>query len=61
MGVGLAYQGEHWRLAVGYELTDWINMINSPDFTDGSSLGHINRRRSDLTLEGLSASLGVVF
>jgi hypothetical protein len=61
LGAGVSYTGEHWSFAVGYDLANWFNMVNSIDFPDGASLGHINRRHSDLMLEGLSVRLGLVF
>ena len=58
---GVSWQNEHWRLAVGYEVANWFNMVNSLDFPDGSSVGHIGRRTSDLSLEALSVQAGFVF
>jgi len=61
MAVGAAYQGEHLFLSVGYELQNWFNMVNSPDFATGNSIGKLSRRSSDLSLEGLAVQLGFIF
>jgi hypothetical protein len=61
LNAGVAYQGEHFRFSVGYELANWFNMVNSPDFVTGSNIGKVSRRTSDLTLEGLAVEVGVLF
>ena len=61
LGAGLCWQNEHWRFKVGYEIANWFNMVDSIDFPDGNSVGHITRRTSDLSLDGLAVELGVVF
>jgi hypothetical protein len=61
LNAGIAYVGEHFRFSVGYELTNWFNMVNSPDFATSSNIGKVSRRTSDLTLEGLAVELGVLF
>jgi hypothetical protein len=61
MGLGVAYQGDHFHLSVGYELTNWFNMIQSLDFPDSTNYGKIGRRTGDLSLEGLAVQLGLVF
>jgi hypothetical protein len=61
LSAGLAYEGEHFRFSVGYELANWFNMVNSPDFATSLNVGKVSRRTSDLTLEALSIQLGVLF
>jgi hypothetical protein len=61
IGLGIGYNGERLSLSVGYELSNWFNMVNSPDFPDGSGIGKLGRRSSDLTLEGLAVRLGLAF
>jgi hypothetical protein len=61
LGAGICFQGKHFRFSLGYDLSNWFNMVDSIDFPSGASLGHIGRRTSDLTLEGLSAQMGVIF
>jgi hypothetical protein len=61
LGAGVTWQGEHWRLSVGYELANWFSMVNSPDFTSPTNIGKLSRRTSDLTLEGLAVQLGFLF
>lgn len=61
IGLGVAYCGEHFHLSVGYELSNWFNMVNSIDFPDSSNIGKVGRRVSDVSLEGLAVQLGLVF
>jgi Legionella pneumophila major outer membrane protein precursor len=61
LGLGVAWQGEHVRLSVGYELQNWFDMVNSPTFPSPSNIGLPVRRFSDLSLEGLAVQLGVLF
>lgn len=59
VSLGAGFQGEHLSLRVGYELTNWFSMVNSPSFP--SSIGLVSRRTSDLMLEGLVVRLGLIF
>jgi Legionella pneumophila major outer membrane protein precursor len=61
LGAGVSFQTEHFRVRVGYDLANWFNMVNSLDFPSGTDIGQVERRTSDLMLEGLSAQVGVVF
>ena len=61
LGVGVAMEWEHLSVSVGYELTNWFGMVNSPDFTDTQNLGKVSRRTSDLSLEGLAVRVGLSF
>jgi hypothetical protein len=61
LGLGVAWQGEHVRLGVGYELQNWFDMVNSPTFPSPSNIGLPLRRFSDLSLEGLAVQLAVLF
>jgi hypothetical protein len=61
VGIGLGWEAEHIRFRVGYELSNWFNMIHSPDFPDGTSSGKLSRRTGDLMLEGLAVKLGIEF
>jgi hypothetical protein len=61
LGMGLNYCSEHWHVSIGYEMTNWFNMVNSLDFPDSSNIGKVGRRTSDLSLEGLAVQLGLAF
>jgi len=61
IGMGMGYQSEHLSLKIGYELTNWFNMVNSPTFPSSTSIGQLGRRTSDLSLEALSIQLGFLF
>ena len=58
---GLSYEGEHLRFRVGYEVTDWFNMLHSVDFPDSTNIGKVSRHSSDLTLKRLAVQVGLVF
>jgi hypothetical protein len=61
LGAGVAFDTEHFTVRVGYDLANWFDMVNSVDFPSGTDVGKLERRTSDLMLEGLSVKLGVVF
>jgi hypothetical protein len=59
LGAGLSYQGECFFFSLGYEVTDWVNMVSGIGGPGSGRLG--NRRRSDLTLEALTLRAGFSF
>ena len=61
LGMGLSWETEHVHLSIGYDMANWFNMTNSLDFPSATDVGKIERRTSDLTLEGLTVKVGVVF
>jgi hypothetical protein len=61
LGMGFSWEYEHAFIKIGYELTDWFGLINSPAFTDSTNVGLPTRRTSDLTLEALAVRLGFNF
>ena len=61
LGFGVAYQGEHFRLSVGYEVVNWFNLIDTPDFVDDVHQGKLQRRVSDLGLDGLAVKAEFVY
>ncbi len=61
LSAGVAWQGEHWNLRVGYELVNWYNMVNSPDFPTEANIGKVERRTSNLTLESLAVQLAFLY
>jgi hypothetical protein len=60
LGVSVEYN-EHCFLKVGYELVNWFNMVHSIDLPDGTGIGRVSHRDSDLSLEGLRVQLGITF
>jgi hypothetical protein len=61
MATGVAWEHRNLRLAVGYEVANWFNLIDSPTFVNDFAEGKIGRRHGDLTLEGLFVQLGVAY
>jgi len=55
LALGVAYQREHVRVSVGYEITDWLNLIDTPSFVDDVHQGKYVRNVSDLGVDGLAA------
>ena len=39
MAFGVAYQGEHLRLSLGYEITNWFSLVDTPSFVDDVQQG----------------------
>jgi Legionella pneumophila major outer membrane protein precursor len=58
---GVAWEYRNLRVAVGYELQNWFNVIDSPTFIDDFAEGKLGRRKSDLSIEGITFQLGMVF
>lgn len=58
---GIAWEYRNMRFALGYEISNWFNVVDSPTFIDDFSEGKLGRRQSDLGIEGIFAQLGFVF
>jgi hypothetical protein len=58
LGVGLTWHWENVHALVGYEMTDWVNLVDSPDIVHDFS-NKLSHRVSDLSLEGLTVRLSV--
>ena len=54
LGAGLAYQCRCVRFSVGYEVTNWFGLIDTPSFVDDVQQGRYLRNVSDLGVDGLS-------
>jgi len=61
VGLGAGWQYRTVSVRVGYEITNYFNVIDQPRFTDDVGLGKITTRSSDLSLEGLVVQLGLAF
>ena len=55
LSLGLTWQWRQVTVTAGYEVTDWFNMVSSPDFVSDVDAGKIGRRTSDLSLDGFTA------
>jgi hypothetical protein len=58
MGVGLTWHWENVHAQVGYEMTDWIGLVDSPDIVHDFS-NKLSHRVGDLSLDGLAVRLAV--
>ncbi len=56
LGIGAVYQREHARLRLGYYITNWFGMVDSPDVVHDFS-NKLSYRQSDLSLDGLLVQL----
>ena len=54
LAFGVAYQAEHVRLSVGYEVVNWFNLVDTPSFVSDVQQGKYLRNVSDLGVEGLA-------
>jgi hypothetical protein len=61
LGLGIGWQYRNFQVSVGYEMVDWLGLVDSPDFTDDVHPGKITRRVSDLSLDGLMFRAGLSF
>jgi hypothetical protein len=59
LGLGIAWNYENLIVKLGYEMTNWFNLVDSPDFVDDVHQGKFVRRSSDLSLDGLSFQVGL--
>jgi hypothetical protein len=61
MGVGVAYHTDHFRVSVGYEVTNWFNLVDTPSFVDDVHQGKYQRNVSDLGVDGLAVKAEVTY
>lgn len=59
LGVGLGWQSEAFRFRVGYELTNWFGLVDSPDLVH--ELNKLSRRTSDLSIDGLAIEVQLIY
>jgi hypothetical protein len=60
-GLGLGWERNNVRARISYEMTNWSNLVDRPDFVDDVHRGKMVHRLSDLSLNGLSVQLGFGF
>jgi hypothetical protein len=61
LGAGVAWQSQHVRLSAGYEIVNWFNLVDSPDFVDDVHQGKLGRRTGNLSLDGVTVRAEVGF
>jgi Legionella pneumophila major outer membrane protein precursor len=63
LGAAIAggWQGHNVSVRVGYEMTHWTNLIDTPRFTNDLAEGKITTRTGDLSLEGLFVQFAVAY
>jgi hypothetical protein len=60
-GLGVGWERNNIRFRIGYEMTNWSNLVDRPDFVDDVHRGKMVQHLSDLSLNGLSVQLGIGF
>ena len=61
MGLGVAWQYRNLQVRVGYEISNWFGLVDSPDFVDDVHQGKVAHRVSDLSLDGLDLRVRLSF
>jgi len=61
LGIGGGWQHEHVSIRVGYEITNWFGLIDTPRFTGELAEGKFTTRNGDFSLEGIFVQLGVSY
>jgi Legionella pneumophila major outer membrane protein precursor len=56
LGLGVYWQWENWRAQIGYEMSNWFGMVDSPDFVNDVT-NKLSYRTGDLSLDGLRVVL----
>ena len=53
MGLGVEWTRGRWNLRAGYEVSNWFQLISTPDFADDVTRGRLIRRQSNYSVDGL--------
>jgi len=61
LGLGVAWQYRMIRASVGYEVTNWFGLVQSPSLGDDFAEGKVQYRQGDLALEGFFLQLGLTY
>ncbi len=59
--LGLSWERNNIRVRLGYEMVNWTNLVDRPDFVNDVSRGKMTQQLSDLSLNGLSLQIGFGF
>lgn len=60
-GIGLGWERRGVAIRVGYEMTNWFNLIDQIRFTNDLAEGKLTTRSSDLSMEGLFVQFAVQY
>jgi len=61
VGVGAGWQYRTVTIRMGYEITNYFNVIDQPRFVDDVGVGKITTRSANISLEGLFVQMGLAF
>ncbi len=61
LGIGGGWMHENVTFRVGYEITNWFGLIDTPRFTGELAEGKYTTRNGDFSLEGIFAQFGVSY
>ncbi len=60
-GIGLGWERRGVAIRVGYEMTNWFNLIDQIRFTNDLAEGKLTTRSTDLSMEGLFVQFAVQY
>jgi Legionella pneumophila major outer membrane protein precursor len=60
-GIGLGWERRGVAVRVGYEMTNWFNLIDQIRFTNDLAEGKLTTRQTDLSMEGLFVQFAVQY
>ena len=60
-GIGASWTYRRLTVRAGYEMTNWFQLISTPDFPDDVATGKISWRQSNLSLDGLFVRVSYSF
>src|SRR5579864_5576357 len=53
MGVGIVWQRYGYQVSIGYEITNWFNLVTRTNLSDDLAEGKPTRKQGDLSIEGI--------
>jgi len=61
LGLGASFRFRGFTIRGGYEVTNWFQLITTPDLGDDISVGKLNPRQSNFSLDGFFVQVGYSF
>ncbi|QVL30502.1 hypothetical protein KIH39_16770 [Telmatocola sphagniphila] len=61
LGLGAQWEYHGFSVRLGYEVSNWFNLVNKPQYTGELAEGRYTYTSSDLTVDGFSVQFGIRF
>jgi hypothetical protein len=61
MGIGASWTYRRFSIQAGYEMSNWFQLVSTPEFTDDVATGKLSWRQSSLSLDGFFARISISF